>query len=415
MFKVIKNSPKKIRFITKHDSSNRPKIKFIINQIKKEPLKQDKSIISSHKTSQLKQKSSNSKKLFSILHKQIQIQPITPISHIKKKKIVINVENKKGRWTIEEHKKFIEGIIKFGNNWKKIQKYISTRTATQARSHAQKFFDKIKKNNIFKKLFLFSENDTNNFTHINIEKLHDKYHNCSQEKINSIVNEFLNVEYDLSKNNKRNLMGNNLLSFLKKKKKICRNKIIISEDINNNEINKTHENNDKNFISILIDDGHPLEKKNNNEVFIKKNMQINLNDDNNQNNLISNLLNKNNSYCKTINNNCNNFNNCSLDINNKYLSNFPIYNQFDLDYILNQFINNLSQDNLSYNSCRFNLGKNAAEPVGEGSVFIKNNNLNNQEQQNKTKSRENTIDLNSIYNQKNDSDLNNFFDYQKNT
>ena len=50
-----------------------------------------------------------------------------------------------GRWTEEEHKKFIEGILEYGNEWKKVQKIIKTRSSTQARSHAQKFFLRIKK------------------------------------------------------------------------------------------------------------------------------------------------------------------------------------------------------------------------------------------------------------------------------
>ena len=45
-----------------------------------------------------------------------------------------------GRWNQEEHKKFIEALFIYGNEWKKVQKYIQSRTATQSRSHAQKFF-----------------------------------------------------------------------------------------------------------------------------------------------------------------------------------------------------------------------------------------------------------------------------------
>jgi SHAQKYF class myb-like DNA-binding protein len=50
-----------------------------------------------------------------------------------------------GRWTNEEHEKFIEGILKFGNEWKRVQSIIKTRSSTQARSHAQKFFLRLKK------------------------------------------------------------------------------------------------------------------------------------------------------------------------------------------------------------------------------------------------------------------------------
>lgn len=54
----------------------------------------------------------------------------------------------KGRWTKEEHKKFVEAIMIYGNDWKKIQYYIGTRTETQARSHAQKYILKLKRNPI---------------------------------------------------------------------------------------------------------------------------------------------------------------------------------------------------------------------------------------------------------------------------
>ena len=58
-------------------------------------------------------------------------------------KTIENFNN--GRWSDEEHKKFLEGILEYGNEWKKVQKIIKTRSSTQARSHAQKFFLKIKK------------------------------------------------------------------------------------------------------------------------------------------------------------------------------------------------------------------------------------------------------------------------------
>lgn len=53
-----------------------------------------------------------------------------------------------GRWQPDEHKRFIEAILKYGNEWKLVQKHVGTRSSTQARSHAQKFFFKIKKANI---------------------------------------------------------------------------------------------------------------------------------------------------------------------------------------------------------------------------------------------------------------------------
>lgn len=50
-----------------------------------------------------------------------------------------------GRWTHEEHVKFIEAMFLYGNEWKRVQEHIKTRSSTQARSHAQKFFIRLKK------------------------------------------------------------------------------------------------------------------------------------------------------------------------------------------------------------------------------------------------------------------------------
>jgi len=45
-----------------------------------------------------------------------------------------------GRWTIEEHKLFLEGLAIHGKAWKKIATSIRTRSVTQVRTHAQKYF-----------------------------------------------------------------------------------------------------------------------------------------------------------------------------------------------------------------------------------------------------------------------------------
>ena len=55
-----------------------------------------------------------------------------------------NPNANEGRWTKEEHIKFLEAIIKYGLNWKRVTPMINTRTPNQIRSHAQKFFKKLK-------------------------------------------------------------------------------------------------------------------------------------------------------------------------------------------------------------------------------------------------------------------------------
>ena len=64
---------------------------------------------------------------------------IEPIKEVK------GVQFNMGRWTKEEHNKFLKGIIEYGNNWKMIEQLIRTRSSSQARSHAQKYFVKVKK------------------------------------------------------------------------------------------------------------------------------------------------------------------------------------------------------------------------------------------------------------------------------
>jgi SHAQKYF class myb-like DNA-binding protein len=55
-------------------------------------------------------------------------------------KQIIELDEKSGRWSRAEHRKFIEGLKLYGRNWKKISEIIKTRTSTQVRSHAQKHF-----------------------------------------------------------------------------------------------------------------------------------------------------------------------------------------------------------------------------------------------------------------------------------
>lgn len=51
------------------------------------------------------------------------------------------------KWTIEEHKQFLEGLQRFGRgNWKAISvHYVSSRTTSQVASHAQKYFLRLDK------------------------------------------------------------------------------------------------------------------------------------------------------------------------------------------------------------------------------------------------------------------------------
>ena len=62
----------------------------------------------------------------------------------KNKKKLKNSNFNEGRWKKDENNQFILGITLYGNNWKKVKSLIKTRTAIQVRSHAQKFFKRMK-------------------------------------------------------------------------------------------------------------------------------------------------------------------------------------------------------------------------------------------------------------------------------
>lgn len=66
-----------------------------------------------------------------------------------------------GRWTKEEHFRFLEALKLYGKEWKKVQQHVGSRSSTQARSHAQKFFVKLEKKGLTMEQFL-EQIDMNN-------------------------------------------------------------------------------------------------------------------------------------------------------------------------------------------------------------------------------------------------------------
>jgi len=56
-----------------------------------------------------------------------------------------NVSTNQGRWNKQEHIRFLEALKIHGRNWRDVQKHVQTRSSTQARSHAQKFFVKLQR------------------------------------------------------------------------------------------------------------------------------------------------------------------------------------------------------------------------------------------------------------------------------
>ena len=76
-----------------------------------------------------------------------------------------------GRWTRDEHNKFVDGLRKYGKNWKLIEDYVNTRSGSQIRSHAQKFFSRLEKQcNISKgEIFKYLDKISNDLLEFNSE------------------------------------------------------------------------------------------------------------------------------------------------------------------------------------------------------------------------------------------------------
>ena len=55
------------------------------------------------------------------------------------------LSKRREEWTPEEHAKFLECLSLYGRNWRRAEEYISTKSVQQIRSHAQKYFMKLKK------------------------------------------------------------------------------------------------------------------------------------------------------------------------------------------------------------------------------------------------------------------------------
>ena len=127
-----------------------------------------------------------------------------------------------GRWSQKEHLSFIKGCLLYGNNWKKIQNYIQTRTCLQIRSHSQKYFYKLNKK--YK-----TENLNNILNQDELDKLanKNKFNNKDMENAEKYILTLFNGNKDKAKDKDifEDNNDNNDFNFIKKKKKSMKKEI----------------------------------------------------------------------------------------------------------------------------------------------------------------------------------------------
>ena len=166
-------------------------------------------------------------------------------------------EFQSGRWTNKEHYKFIEGILTYGNEWKKVQNIIKTRSSTQARSHAQKFFLRLKGLNQET-----LENEDKLVEYIMNTGDKKKRYNLSREqkeKLLSVIKANLKSDKLLCKSDKDFSIAENKSNYLNEKNESGIDELIDEEEEDNLAYNKQDEN-----------EGYCLKKKISYDIPVKK-------------------------------------------------------------------------------------------------------------------------------------------------
>ena len=247
-----------------------------------------------------------------------------------RRKNLENLDSKDGRWTKDERIKFFHGIALYGANWKKVKSLISTRTAIQVRSHAQKFFIKMK---LCKDEQLGIDFTLKSICSIKdmISQIRSINSNYSLEYIFKYLSEERDRKRKLKKQNKNTPIQN--MPIINEKRTIN-----LEDDERNNKNNNTimdnlNKNKEIDSLEKTREKSMPEEQiiKNINTNFIPPNNDIQFNDINNINNNLNHIiLNKNNTFLND-NNNINFFENTLNNI--VQLNN--IYNNF----LSNTYIN----------------------------------------------------------------------------
>lgn len=271
-----------------------------------------------------------------------------------------------GRWTEEEHQKFIDGILEYGNEWKKVQQIIKTRSSTQARSHAQKFFLRIKKiiknkggafNDKEKIIEIIINNilpnkKENALTKTQKEKLlsaifsNIRYEEENNEQIYDYKENGLeeedNLKYQKETNNYINKDNLNL-EYKKDNNSLKKSKMMIGRK---RKATKSCDIRDSKIFTIQKDISHRASMDNTFQKISdnQENKDNKIYDNNNQNN---NLENKNNINGYIINN--------YINVTNNYMNNNYIHNVPNTDIPYYNILNMINNSNANYIQDFYNL------------------------------------------------------------
>ena len=227
-----------------------------------------------------------------------------------------HLDQKEGRWTLKEHIQFLQALNQFGLNWKKICDIhvIPSRTPIQIRSHAQKFFIKLKR--------CKDEELGIDFTSDNIKNINDMIaHIKSINKDYNIVTIFLYLSEKCNINQEKKTIEQSNINI----------KNILCKDISLNFIN-----NDK-----IIYENENYE----NNIYKETNFNKQIINNNFNNITINNIFINNTNYINSINNFGTFFNfNLNKTINSNFINNLLIQNNFcdNIGIFNNCSINNAS-------------------------------------------------------------------------
>ena len=306
----------------------------------------------------------------------------------------LNGESKyrQGRWTEEEHRNFLKGIIEYGNDWKMVEKIVKTRTSSQSRSHAQKYFLKFKNLVEYYKL-----NEKSLYEVINgqysLSFFFDKqFIQLNSEEKKKLLDTFItNINLfsesknkrrkkSIDKNKNKNIITDDYNKIFKIESKDDDNKSFHSDEDDDND-------NDKDNISSLNDKNILNKKTKRNKIFnivkctkYKYSEEFKNNLDNKNKNIKFKFYVQKNKAEKNSNNKGNNNKNNSkmnnnLIINNKII-NINNTNNLDVNVlnIFNYNINTININNINYINNTNESNKNIFEN-SEKNILDNNNNF----------------------------------------